>query len=91
MGKIIKENGEVYDYLPTNGKSYTLEEMQGIVGGYIEIINLDDDLIMVINEDGKYNCKMNYEATSVANWYEAIHPMDYISGDVLVTKSEYVK
>lgn len=91
MSKVIKTNGEVYDCLPTNGKAFTLEEMQAIVGGYIEIINLGDNLVMVMNEDGKYNCKMNIDATEVAQWYEAIHPMDYISGDVLVTKTEYVK
>lgn len=91
MSKVIKTNGEVYDYLPTNGNAFTLEEMQAIVGGYIEIVTLGDNLVMVVNEDGKYNCKMNVDATEVAQWYEAIHPMDYISGDVLVTNSEFVK
>lgn len=91
MSKVFKTNGEVYDYLPKNNTAFTLEEMQTIVGGYIQIINLGDGLIMVMNEDSKYNCKMNEDATEVAHWYDAIHPMDYICGDVLVTKSEYVE
>lgn len=90
MSKVIKTNGEVYDCLPTDGKAFTLEEMQGIVGGYIQIITLDEYLVMVLNEDGKYNCKMNQDATEVAQWYDAIHPMDYISGDVLVTQSKFI-
>jgi hypothetical protein len=29
-----------------------LETLQGIVGGYIEVIRLDPDSIMVVNEEG---------------------------------------
>lgn len=37
---LLKVNGERVDVAPKNGKDYKLEELQGFVGGYIEIIRL---------------------------------------------------
>lgn len=36
---------------PANGTNFTLEEMQSIVGGYIQIIFLGNGKVMVINEE----------------------------------------
>jgi hypothetical protein len=33
--------------------SLTLKELQGFVGGYIELVRLDDRRLMVVNEDGR--------------------------------------
>lgn len=38
---------------PANGSDFTLEEMQAIVGGYIELVELDGSTTMVVNEEGK--------------------------------------
>tara|TARA_R100000655_G_scaffold31694_1_gene63396 strand:+ start:398 stop:841 length:444 start_codon:yes stop_codon:yes gene_type:complete len=38
---------------PKNGKEFTLEEMQTLVGGYIETFPLGKDLIVVVNEEGR--------------------------------------
>lgn len=38
---------------PANGTAFTLEELQKIVGGYIEALYLHDGRIMFLNEDGK--------------------------------------
>jgi Domain of unknown function (DUF3846) len=38
---------------PANGKHWTLEELQGFVGGYIEVLRTVDGGYMVINETGK--------------------------------------
>ena len=37
---------------PKNDRTFELEEMQEIVGGYIEIIRLNDGRIIIVNEDG---------------------------------------
>jgi len=38
--------------LPGNSVSYTLAELQGWVGGYIEMIRLPGNMIMLVNEEG---------------------------------------
>ena len=38
---------------PENGTDFSLKELQGYVGGYIEIISLGRGERMVVNEEGK--------------------------------------
>ena len=76
---------------PENGTDYCLKELQDIVGGYIEIIYLCDEMIMVINDEGKFTCEPNPKATVLARMCGAILPRDYIAGDVLVCRNELVK
>ena len=89
--KIIKTDGTSVEVQPANGRHFTLEEMQVIVGGNIELVYLNDTEIMVVNEEGKiddldYNCaatlvfKENYPDTD-----------DYIVGDVLVCNNEQIR
>ena len=47
--------------------SKTLENLQKTVGGYIETVTLDSDLVIICNEEGKlrglpYNCNILNEA-----------------------------
>lgn len=35
---LLKTNGEVHENPPANGETYTLEELQGAVDGYIELV-----------------------------------------------------
>lgn len=46
---IVEPNKEPYESLLDN----KLEAMQSIVGGYIEIVKLDNDTALVCNEEGK--------------------------------------
>lgn len=49
------------------GSHASLEEMQELVGGYIELIYLNDNNVIVVNEDGKQNdLPYNELATSEA-------------------------
>ena len=54
MNKLIQADGVVKDIKPANGKTYSLKELQEFVGGYIELVSLPDNLIMLVNEEG-YN------------------------------------
>ena len=95
MDKIIKTTGEVIETTPANGKYYELEELQNIVGGYIEIVDLGKGKIMVINEEGKFTCRPNIKATKIfknamSDLY-GIGTQDYIAGDALICESKEVK
>ena len=47
------------------GRYWTLEEMQQLVGGLIEIVPLADGRILVINEEGKlHDLPVNVAATN---------------------------
>jgi hypothetical protein len=82
MAYIYKSNGEVIETSPKNGKDFSWLELNEIVGGYIEIVNLGDDY-MVVNEEGKLlNLPFNLNATRIYQHFTRIG--DCIVGDVLV-------
>lgn len=68
-------------------KQYSLEEMQKIVGGWIEIVALDHPKwkYMVVNEEGKLDANpiVNMPATILYD-----NPFDVIVGDVVVVDYE---
>lgn len=90
MAKIYKMNGEVLDIEPKNGQDFQLEELQTIVGGLIQIIEINDTEIMVINEEGKLeNLPLNEQATAI--YQKQVCEGDFIVGDVLICKNEEVR
>ena len=67
-----KANGILYSTDGTQktinfaGKFAPLKELQKLVGGYIELIYLKDNMILVVNEDGLgYNLPSNKNATKI--------------------------
>ena len=90
MAKIYKANGEVLDIEPKNETGFQLEELQAIVGGLIQIIEINDTEIMVINEEGKLeNLPLNEQATAI--YQKQVYYGDFIVGDVLICKNEEVR
>lgn len=86
---IYKANGEVIETSPKNGTNYTLEELKEIVGGYIEIIHLTENKIMVVNEEGKLNnLPYNDNATLRFRFFKTI---DFIVGDTLVCHTNRIR
>lgn len=94
MAEIIRTSGEIEKVAPKNGKDFDLQELQNIVGGYIELIYLRDkegnrtDNVIVANECGKLDgrFKLNETATLMAKFENAIDAYDSICGDVLLCK-----
>ena len=67
---------------PKNGEDYSLEELQGFVGGYIEIVRLAEGQLMVVNEEGKLlGLPLNRIATVI---YQDCGHNDAILGNALV-------
>ena len=91
MTEIIKTNGTRYPVQPADGMHFTLGELQTIVGGCIELVELDGDTTMVVNEEGKLiPLSFNLEASRI---FCAHHPAseDFIVGDVLVCNNNQIR
>jgi len=55
MAKWIKTDGSITEVAPQSKakkKKFSLEELQAMVGGYIECVYLPERRIMVVNEEG---------------------------------------
>lgn len=88
---IYKTDGDVQNSSPRNGTDYQLDELQEIVGGYIEVVYLADGRIMVLNEEGKLRgLAYNQRATALFRKQTGITD-DFIAGDVLICKEEQLK
>lgn len=91
MATIYKTNGECSTATPKNGIAFSLKELQSIVGGYIELIDLYNGDLMVINEEGKLiGLDINAKATLI---FSKSFPMafDVIVGDALVCNKSQIK
>ncbi len=87
MARWIKADGTEVTVKPLHGKTFTLEELQKYVGGFIELVYTKDEKEMYVNEEGLiHNLPLNDKATRIlAHRYG----LQGIHGDVLVcTKGE---
>ncbi len=90
MAQIIKTTGEVIEAKPDNGTDFSLEELQAIVGGYIEVVSLRDGRLIVCDEEGKLKGKeRNNKATDI--FQAAMPTRDFIVGDALVCDVDEIK
>lgn len=74
-----------------NGKNYrcymdeienSLEEFQSIVGGNIEVIRVSDDVLGVVNEDGKFN------GLKPSRLWNVDGNMDIVFGNIIFVRSD---
>ncbi len=73
---------------PDLGATFSLESLQGLVGGYVEALTLPDGRLLIINEDGKgLNYARNERATELGR-LAGIARDDYIVGPAVVIYSE---
>lgn len=93
---VLKTNGEKVDIVPqARGEelrptTFHYTELQDVVGGYIEIIRLTDEVFMVVDEEGKLkDYYVNVAATEI---FRKCFPKsnDYIVGDVLICSSDMI-
>lgn len=82
MATLIKPDGEISNALPANGATFTLDELQAFVGGYIQIIAVGSAWY-VLNEEGKLlGLPANVQATHRAHGF--LLDGDYLCGAVLI-------
>lgn len=81
MGDVLIKDGVMRPISPMNGRTYTLQEMQQYVGGYIETVVVGKK-VMVMDEEGKLKNKLpNHIATGML--IRAGHN-DWVAGDVML-------
>jgi hypothetical protein len=81
MATLFKTDGTQTEVSPKNGRKFTLEELQGYVEGFIEVVRTHDGRLMVIDEEGKLKGKpYNRGATHL---YEC-GSRDPIVGDAII-------
>jgi len=85
---IIKANGSEIFTSPKNKKTFTLEELQEIVGGLIELVECKDGKLIVLNEEGKLiGLPPNDKATNLYKYGD----QDTIMGNVLVADKHLIR
>ena len=90
MAIVIKTDGTKDALQPKNNKAFTLEELKSVVGGYIEIVQLTEDYLMVINEEGKLlDLPINVVATRV--YRASRNTEDFIVGNVLICSNKEIE
>lgn len=82
MATLIPVEGPVREVAPAEGATFTLPELQGFVGGYIEALRLGARWVF-LNEEGKlHGLPTNVRATALMRGRIAAD--DWIVGDVIL-------
>ena len=87
MGNLIYPDGTHRDVVPEDGKHFTLDELQELVGGYIELVPGEhtETYDVVVNEEGKLH---GLEANPAATEYCGVTGLDTLVGNVLILTGE---
>ena len=92
--KLLKASGDVMEIEPKNGTDFKLDELyKHLQFSLIEVINLNQDDIMVVDDEGKLkaNNVINVNATMLAQENQSITSWDYIAGDAIVCNRKMVR
>lgn len=90
MAQIIRAKGMWEEVQPKNGTDFQLDELQTIVGGYIEIKPVNEREIICMDEEGNVKGKdINILATAMFQAY--YNTKDFVVGDVLLCYKEEIK
>lgn len=90
MATIIKADGTTVHTCPQNGTDFSLEELNHIVNGCIEIVRLTHVHYMVVNESGKLlSLPLNQLASTIFSI--CTDGEDSIVGDVLICRTDEVQ
>jgi Domain of unknown function (DUF3846) len=89
MATLLKADGTEQEVTPRWGKKFTLEELQKLVGGYIEPIKLPSGY-MLVNEDGRGK-RLPENALATKRLHEIFkRPVITMLGDcLLVSRKEF--
>lgn len=64
MNRLITPRGEIQEAAPRDGVAFSVTELQDLVGGYIDIKEIDDEEMVVYDVDGARNDKLYNKAAT---------------------------
>lgn len=84
---------ETKEVHPENGTDFSLEELRKLIDcEYIEVLGINNDMIMIIDEEGKLNKKtFNLAATQICHEYHSILTWDCVVGKVVLCPRSMLK
>ena len=88
MAKIYRVNGTVENIEPVNKTDFSLEELQKIVGGYIEVVPVFKNKYIVVDEEGRMK---NYKHNETASRLVFGQVNGDIVGDMLLCEQNEIK
>jgi hypothetical protein len=87
MALLLKAAGGVEEIRPVTGRTFVLDELQALVGGFIEVVRTVGGQWLVLNEDGKrLKLPPNERATGILLVSGGL-PNDVVVGDVLLANA----
>ena len=92
IGLLLSVDGTIEPYNPARAdKTYDFKELKDKIGCQIgEKVDLSEDVIMVIDEEGKLSEKeINISATAL--YQERFRVKDYIAGDVVICHTKAIR
>ena len=82
MATLVNVSGVACDVAPDNGKKFSLERLQELVGGYIEVVPVGHGEYVICDEEGKLKGKpINMAATMMFK-----RAYDCFVGDIVICK-----
>lgn len=91
---IVTASGTHRKVTPDNVTNFTLNEMYKLLNcQLVEIIRLNEKMIMVVDEEGKFKDEpdVNVNASLIAMLHGAIFPGDCVCGDVMICDTSMVR
>jgi len=84
----------IKEITPANGICFTLAELQGYVGGLIEILPLEEDeledRLLVVHEEGKL-LSLPYNIPATLIWIMYYGDTDYVSGNAVICHPSFIR
>lgn len=88
---VYKPDGSVSAYIP-KGETFDIRELQALVGGYIELVDVHEDFYAVCNEEGKQiGLEPNPKATNLAQTKGHFPPDDYFVGTIVFVQKSLIQ
>ena len=79
---------------PANGLHFKLAELQGYVGGRIEILNLEKEglphRLLVVHEEGKL-ISLPFNLLATIEWIRYYGETDFVSGDAIICHPDLIR
>ena len=84
MATLLYADGRREKVEPKNGTDFSLEELQGFVGGCVEIVRAPKEQILIVDDEGVLKEKeLNCQASRIVK--------TFIAGDALLCESCQVR